>query len=104
MQIFLYLILAVLFEVAGTTSMKLSNGFDETLPSILIFVFYTFSFIFLTLSLKHLEISFAYAVWAGLGTFLIALIGVFYFHEPVTVTKILSLVLIIVGVIGLKAA
>lgn len=98
----LYLILAIILEVAGTTSMKLSYGFTKLGPSILIFIFYILSFIFLTLSLKRLEVSLAYAVWSGLGTLLIAFIGVFYFHEPMTAIKAFSLLLIIVGVVGLK--
>lgn len=97
-----YLLCAIFMEVAGTTFMKLSNGFTQLGPSILIFVCYILSFIFLTLSLKRLEVSFAYAVWAGLGTFLIAIIGIFYFHEPMTVLKALSLSFIIIGVAGLK--
>lgn len=98
----LYLIIAIILEVAGTTSMKLSHGFTKPLPSILIFVFYLFSFIALTLSLKKLEISVAYAIWAGLGTLLIAIIGVVFFHETMTAIKMGSLSLIIIGVMGLK--
>lgn len=98
----LYLILAIILEVAGTTSMKLSVGFTKLGPSIAIFVFYALSFTFLTLTLKRLEISVAYAVWSGLGTSLIMLIGAFFFHEPMTIVKITSLFLIIVGVVGLR--
>lgn len=98
----MYLMLAILLEVAGTTSMKLSHGFTELIPSIFIVIFYVFSFLFLTLSLKRLEVGFAYAVWAGLGTLLVALIGVFYFKETFTFIKGISLFLIITGVIGFK--
>lgn len=98
----LYLILAILFEVAGTTSMKLSEGFSKLGPSIFIFVFYAMSFTFLTLALRRIELSLAYAVWAGLGTSLIAIIGVLYFHEPMTMIKAASLLLVIVGVMGLE--
>ena len=97
-----YLLLAILLEVAGTVSMKFSDGFKYMTPSILIFVFYTLSFIFLTLTLKRLEVSLVYAVWSGLGTLLIALIGIFFFHEPASIIKVASLGFIIVGVIGLK--
>lgn len=82
--------------------MKLSHGFSKPVPSILIFVFYLFSFMALTLSLKRLEISVAYAIWAGLGTLLIAIIGAVFFHETMTLMKIGSLLLIIFGVMGLK--
>ena len=99
-----YLTLAIFTEVAGTTSMKLSHGFTYLKPSILIFLFYILSFGFLTLSLKRLELGFAYAIWAGLGTLLIFLIGVYFFHESVTILKTISLISIIFGVIGLKQA
>lgn len=97
-----YLTLAILLEVAGTTCMKLAEGFTKPFPSIMIFVFYLLSFICLTFSLKRLELSVAYAIWAGLGTSLIAIIGIFYFHEPVTLIKMAALSLIIVGVVGLN--
>jgi small multidrug resistance pump len=97
-----YLLLAILLEVAGTTSMKLADGFTKVGPSILIFIFYSLSFTFLTFSLKRLELSLAYAVWSGLGTSLIALIGVQFFHEPMTLVKAVSLLFIILGIVGLE--
>ncbi|MHC5828190.1 MAG: DMT family transporter, partial [Nostoc sp.] len=72
----IYLIAAIVFEVSGTTCMKLSQGFTKIVPSVLIFVFYGLCFSFLTLALKRLEVSVAYSVWAGLGTILIAIIGI----------------------------
>jgi len=96
-----YLMLAIIMEVIGTTNMKLSQGFTKTLPSILVFVFYIVSFAFLTLALKKLDISITYAIWSGVGTALIAAIGFLYFKEPVTAIKIGSLALIVIGVVGL---
>ena len=98
----LYLILAILLEVSGTTCMKLSQGFTKVVPSILLFVFYTLSFSMLTLALKRIDVSIAYAVWSGVGTALIATIGVLWFKEPATAVKLVSLGLIILGVIGLN--
>jgi small multidrug resistance pump len=97
-----YLVLAIFTEVAGTTSMKFSDGFTNLVPSALIFVFYALSLGFLSFSLKKLELGFAYAVWSGLGTLLIFFIGIGFFHEPVTLLKIVSLLCIIFGVMGLK--
>jgi small multidrug resistance pump len=97
-----YLVLAILLEVAGTTSMKLSDGFNHFLPSVFIFIFYALSFVFLTLTLKRFDVSFVYAVWSGLGTLLIAMIGIVFFHEPLTVIKGASLGLIIIGIMGLR--
>jgi len=97
----IYLILAIIFEVAGTTSMKLTDGFTNLIPSIMVFIFYVFSLVALTFALKFLEMSIAYAIWAGLGTVLITLIGVYYFKEPVSIIKICSIGLIVLGVVGL---
>jgi len=97
-----YLIWAIIFEVSGTTCMKLSQGFTKILPSILMFVFYALSFVFLTFVLKKINVSVAYAVWSGLGTALIALIGAIWFKEPMNAMKIASIGLIILGVVGLN--
>jgi small multidrug resistance pump len=96
-----YLICAITMEVIGTTNMKLSQGFTKTLPSVLMFVFYGFSFAFLTLALKKIDLSLSYAIWSGVGTALIAAIGVLYFKEPVTAIKLVSIGLIVIGVVGL---
>lgn len=99
----IYLIAAIIFEVSGTTCMKLSEGFTRIIPSILIFVSYGLCLTFLTLCLKKIEVSVAYSVWAGLGTTLIATIGIIWFRESVTAIKFVSIALIIVGVIGLNS-
>ncbi|HLF66449.1 MAG TPA: multidrug efflux SMR transporter, partial [Gammaproteobacteria bacterium] len=78
-----YLLLAILLEVAGTTAMKVSDGFTYFWPSILIFVFYFLSFVFLSLTLKRFEVTFAYAIWSGLGTLLLAVIGTLFYAEPI---------------------
>ncbi|MCK9505584.1 MAG: multidrug efflux SMR transporter [Porticoccaceae bacterium] len=98
----LYLALAIVLEVAGTTSMKISSGLTKLVPSVLVFVFYGGSIAMLALALKRLDISIAYAVWAGLGTATIAVIGITYFQESVSAIKLVSIALIIVGVVGLN--
>jgi small multidrug resistance pump len=97
----LLLALAIVLEVCGTTCMKLSHGFSRSIPSILIFVFYGLSFLTFTLVLKRIDLSFAYAVWAGLGVLLVTVIGMWYFKEPVNVLKMISIAFIIGGVVGL---
>jgi small multidrug resistance pump len=98
----LYLGLAILLEVSGTTCMKLSDGFTRVAPSILLVVFYALSFGMLTLALKRIDVSVAYAVWSGVGTALIATIGVLWFKEPATALKLVSIGLIILGVVGVN--
>jgi small multidrug resistance pump len=99
---YLYLLGAILLEVCGTTSMKLSQGFTRLGPSILIFVFYGLSFTLLTMVLKKIEVSIAYAIWSGVGTAIIATVGILYFKEALTLLKLISLALVIIGVIGLN--
>lgn len=82
--------------------MKVSQGFTRGLPSVLIFVFYAFSFAALTLALKNLDLSIAYAIWAGIGTVLITLIGFLYFGEQATLLKAACITLIVIGVVGLN--
>lgn len=95
---------AILLEVAGTTSMRLAEGFTRLTPSILIFVFYAGSFALNTLVIRVLGLSVVYGVWSGVGTVLTALIGIYYFKEPVTAIKMVSIGLIVIGVMGLHSA
>jgi small multidrug resistance pump len=94
---------AILLEIAGTTSMKLSRGFTQPLPSFLLFAFYALSFTLMTIAVKRIDMSVSYAIWSGVGTALIALIGVGWFHETLSAVQIASIILIIGGVIGLRA-
>jgi small multidrug resistance pump len=100
----LALALSIVLEVAGTTCMKLSDGFSKPLPSVLIFLFYGVSFYVFTLAIKNIELSTAYAVWAGSGTALVAIIGIVWFQDNVSLMKITCLMLIVIGVTGLNYA
>jgi small multidrug resistance pump len=102
MHHWLFLSGAILLEVAGTISMKLSEGFTRPIPSVLIFVFYIISFVALTFAIEKIEVSTAYTIWAGVGTALIAITGLVYFGETATAIKFISIILIIIGVIGLS--
>jgi small multidrug resistance pump len=96
------LAIAIVMEVCGTTCMKLSHGFKEVTPSVLVFVFYAISFTAFIYALKTIDLSISYAIWAGLGLALIAIIGTVYFKEPVTASKIIFMSLILIGVVGLS--
>ncbi|HEX9391284.1 MAG TPA: multidrug efflux SMR transporter [Usitatibacteraceae bacterium] len=94
---------AILFEVAGTTCMKLSKGFTVLTPSLMMFGFYACAFGLNTVATKTIELSVAYAIWSGVGTALTAAIGILYFKEPATAMKMVSVTLIIIGVMGLHS-
>jgi small multidrug resistance pump len=93
---------AIALEIAGTLSMKLSRGFTVLAPSILIFVFYALSFSLMTVAVRRIDMSVSYAIWSGVGTTVVALIGVAWFRESLTPVQVGSIVLIIAGVIGLR--
>lgn len=97
-----YLLLAILLEVAAAVAMKLSYGFDSILASILIFIFYGLCLVAFTLALREIELGIAYAVSSGLGTALVAIVGIFEFSESTSIAKIICILLIIIGIIGLR--
>jgi small multidrug resistance pump len=99
---YLFLALGILFEVLGTICMKFADGFSRLIPSIFVFIFYSLSLVALVFVLKKLPVSVAYAIWAGLGTALIAVIGILWFKEPFTFIKLVSILFIVLGIIGLE--
>lgn len=104
MNPWLVLALAILLELSGTLCLKLSHGFSRLLPSIGVVCFYMGSFALMAQSLKTLEVGIVYAIWAGVGTALIALVGVLAFGESVSAFKILGLLMIVGGTFLLRAA
>ncbi len=103
-QAWALLSVAIAFEVVGTTCMKLSHGFTNLLPSVMMFVFYGLAFSCNTFATKTLDLSVTYAVWSGVGTVATAFIGIYFFKEPGTTLKLVSITLILIGVMGLHSA
>lgn len=98
---YVFLLGAIIGEVIGTTALKLSDGFSRLVPSIVVLIGYGISFFLLSLALKNMGVGTAYAIWSALGTAIVAGIGVLYFKEPLTLLKLGSVVLVIIGVVGL---
>ena len=96
-----YLAAAIAFEICGTTALKLSFGLSRLLPTVVVATAYPLSFAALALALRGVPLSVAYAVWSGVGTAIVALIGIVWFDEAAGLGKLLSLVLIVAGVVGL---
>lgn len=95
---------AIFFEVAGTTFLKLSDGFSKVLPVVLMIVFYIASMYLLSLVLKKIEVGIAYAIWSGVGTATITLIGIAFFSESMNIIKLGGILLVIAGVTILNLA
>ena len=98
----IYLFSAIVLEVGGTLSLKFSEGLVKRGPVLLMIFLYGLSFFAFSHALKHMEVGTAYAIFSALGTALMASVGILWFNEPATVIKIVSLVLIVLGVVGLN--
>ncbi|WP_344262345.1 multidrug efflux SMR transporter [Streptomyces sodiiphilus] len=89
---------AIVMEILGTTAMKYSHGFTKLWPSVITGACYLLAFTLLARTLKTMDMGIAYAIWAGAGTALIALIGMVFLGEAATAAKLLGVTLVIAGV------
>jgi small multidrug resistance pump len=92
---------AIASEIVGTLSLKPAG--HGSVPAIaLVVVGYAASFLLMLVVLRRIEVSVAYAIWAGAGTAVIALVGMTFLGEPADVMKVASIALVIIGVVGLN--
>ena len=98
-----YLLLSIICEVGGTVCLKMSSTSESYAIQygIAVFILYCMCFLFLGHAMKFFEVGVIYAIWSGMGTCLIALIGVLFFGDAITIKKSISLALVILGIIGL---
>jgi multidrug transporter EmrE-like cation transporter len=96
------LTLAIISEVIATASLRASDGFSKPLYSVIVVVGYIVAFYCVSLTLKSIPLGTTYAIWAGLGTAITAVIGVLLFQESVSLTRILGIALIVAGVVVLN--
>ncbi len=97
-----YLSVAIGFEIAGTTAMKLSDGMTRLWPAVAVVACYGVSFTLLAWALRTVEVGVAYAVWSAAGTMAIAAIGIMMFGESAGMLKLLGIALIVAGVVSLR--
>lgn len=98
MGAYLFLLVAVIAEIIGTSALKASYGMSKLYPSILVVGAYALAFWTLSLSLKVLPVSIVYAIWSGLGILGIAFIGVFYYSESFGIWHFCGMILIVAGI------
>lgn len=98
----LYLGIAIIAEVIGTTALKATDGFTRLVPSLIVIVAYGASFFFLSLTLRMIPVGIAYAVWSGVGIVLIALAGWWFYGQTIDAAGIVGIALIGAGVIVLN--
>lgn len=97
-----YLAIAVLFETVGTTALKASEGFTRLVPSLIVVAGYGASFYLLAQTLKVIPVGIAYAIWSGLGIFLITLIGWLVFKQRLDLPALAGLSLIFAGILVIQ--
>ena len=97
-----YLILAGICEIGWAYGLKYSEGFSKLVVSIITVAVMILSFILLAQAMKHLPLGTAYAIWTGIGAAGTAILGIVFLNEPKDLIRIVCIMLIIAGVIGLK--
>lgn len=98
----IFLLIAGILEITWAVVMKMSNGFTVLVPSIITVVGYIASAVFLAIALKQLPLGTAYAMWTGMGIAGTTLLGIVIFHERLSIPQIICVIMIVVGVVGLK--
>lgn len=98
----IYILIASVFEISWAIGLKYSDGFSQVKASIFTVITMILSYVFLALGVKEIPVGTAYAVWTGIGAVGVAIYGMLYFNESKEVLRILFILLIITGVIGLR--
>ncbi|NKB81575.1 MAG: quaternary ammonium compound efflux SMR transporter SugE [Nitrospirales bacterium] len=98
----MYLVVAGLFECGWAIGLKYTDGFTKLLPSLLTFSAMAMSFWLLSIAMKIIPIGTAYAVWTGIGAVGVAILGMMFFGESRSMTRIICLLLIVLGIVGLQ--
>lgn len=102
MKSWLYLLVAVVAEVIGTSALKASDGLSKLWPTLLMMIAYGIAFFCLSITIRIIPVGIAYAVWSGIGIVLITIIGWLYFGQRLDTSAILGICLIIAGVVVLN--
>ena len=99
---YVYLAIAIVAEIIGTSALKASDGFSKLVPSLIVVAGFGVAFYFLALCLRVIPVGVAYAIWSGVGITLISLVGWLVFKQPLDLPAIIGISLIIAGVVVLN--
>mmetsp|Transcript_56642 Transcript_56642/g.134565 ORF Transcript_56642/g.134565 Transcript_56642/m.134565 type:complete len:189 (+) Transcript_56642:44-610(+) len=95
------LTLTIVLGVCGSTCIKLSDGFKNPVPTVGFFALYATTLSLFVVTLRHWPLSLAYAIWSGVGTAAVAVIGVKFFGEKLTRTNVFGMALVCCGVVAM---
>lgn len=98
----IYILIAAVFEICWAIGLKYSEGFTNIRASIFTVITMILSYVFLAFGVKYIPVGTAYAVWTGIGAVGVAIYGIIFFNESKEILRILFILLIITGVIGLR--
>ncbi|WP_226658836.1 DMT family transporter [Pseudalkalibacillus hwajinpoensis] len=101
-KVYLWLGIAIVFEVIGATFMKYTDGFSNWIPTLIVILSYAIALVFYIFLTKDHELGIINALWSGGGTVIITVAGILLFHESTSFTKLLAIALIVVGIVGLN--
>jgi small multidrug resistance pump len=96
---YLYLLIAIVSEVAATSALRASEQFTKLWPSVIVVVGYGLAFYFMSLTLKSIPVGVAYAIWSGVGIVLVSITGYFLYKQKLDLPALLGIGLIIAGVL-----
>ena len=99
---YVFLTIAIVAEVIGTSALKASEGFSKTVPSVVTVVAYGAAFYCLSITLKTVPVGVAYAIWSGVGVALIAIVGWVLFDQKLDAAAIIGMGLIVAGVVVMQ--
>ena len=102
MNYWIVLFVAILGEVIGTTALKVSDGFSQFVPSLVVVLGYGISFYCLALALRSIPLAIAYAVWSGVGVVAVSLVGWRLFEQKLNLWSIVGMALVVIGIVILN--
>ena len=102
MKQWIFLSVAIVSEVIGTSALKATGEFTRLWPSVIVVFSYFSAFYFLTLTLRTIPIGIAYAIWSGVGVALITLVGWLFYKQTLDVPAFVGITLIVAGVVVLN--
>ncbi|MEZ5564015.1 MAG: multidrug efflux SMR transporter [Gammaproteobacteria bacterium] len=98
----LYLAIAIMSEVVGTSALKAAEGFTRPWPSLLVVIGYVSAFYFLSLTLRTIPLGIAYAIWSGVGVALVSIAGWVIYQQSLSAGAMAGIALIVTGVVVLN--
>tara|TARA_B110000503_G_scaffold131615_1_gene206515 strand:- start:13 stop:333 length:321 start_codon:yes stop_codon:yes gene_type:complete len=103
-MVWIILLLAGFFEIGFAVGLKYVDGFTKFWPSVFTSISMVISVVLLSIALRSMPLGTGYAVWTGIGTIGTVVFGITFFSEPANILRLLFLLMIIIGIVGLKFA